>query len=182
MKLLITTLSLFIFSNALAAGQAPAETRARIVCSQWSANQERGTLIILDQISTLYNDGAEVKYMQGEEFVDENFRGKSPVFEARLFYMDGILGDNPTPEGVDEFIRNSTPTFERFGQMGRIRDSIRYSFGHNGSGAERVTFNVSTLYLDQGAVMETTIENGKTEVTARYIKCMKPYAVEAPTE
>ena len=178
MKLLISTLSLFIFSNALAVNTPPAETRARIVCSYMFDGKEDGMLVVLEQTSTLYNEGSEVKNMQGEEFVNEDFDGRSPILEARLTYIDGVLGDNPQQADVDALIRNATPTFERFGQMGRISDSIRYSYGHNGTGAEKVTFRVSTLEINHGLVRET--RDGKE--FPRKVKCMKPYAVDAPVQ
>jgi len=114
--------------------------------------------------------------MQGEDFLAEGFDGRSPTLEARIFYIDGILGDNPTPEGVDEFIRNSTPTFERFGQIARLSDLILFSYGHDGAGAEKVTLRYSTL-LNYGLVRET--RDGKE--FPKKVKCMKPYTVDVNT-
>ena len=178
MKLFIAISSLFLVGNVLAAQSVP-ETRGRIVCTvQFDNEAEEGRVVVVEQISTLYNDGSEVKHMQGTEFMDENFKGRSPIFEARLFYIDGKLGKNPTEEFANSLIRNATPTFERFGQMGRIRDSIRYSFGHNGSGTERVIFNLSTLRLDRGVVIEV---NG-TKESPKALRCMKPYTFEVPAQ
>ncbi len=183
MNILVSILSLVVSFQALAVSSSGKETRAEIVCQE--INPEPGPIMIMliQQTSTLYNDGSEVKHMQGKEFVKKSNYKKTPILDASVKYFQKDSSEYLEKDAVDKIIRNSTPYMEKVGQIGRYNLTYGFRYGEgtqDKSDDLRLQFATTDL---EGVFMR----EGHTEIGAgniRQFRCEMPSYVEVtlPTE
>ncbi len=177
MNLLVTILSLAAGFLALAGESSDKETRAQIICQE--INPEPGSIMILviQQTSTSYNDGSDVKHMQGKEFIKKSNYEETPILDASFKYYQKDSSKHLTKDAVDSIIRNTTPYMEKEGQIGRYHLSYAFRHGHGTEGKDDdLLFTMITNDLDASFMYEGHTDIGAGNV--RQFRCEMPSYVE----